>query len=321
MNASDLTSLFGVASDDERIIQLFEKLSTLRRPRQPDRANYEYYDWVLVRKLGLELGFVDEEYQAATERFRWGHGKLLLAQAYFYSGNDEIRKYSGNLPKGLRFSDTREQANTKLSKFESTRRSYLNDTWDLDDYRITVSYKANDQAIDKLVCRLIPAPIKQTIQATPPALEKIYNSFGQNINNREFRDLWPTSLADQDHEISENPTKLDLRESLGASLTFINSKTGLLFHSITLHRNRDQESQGWKGQLPLNLDFEDSPLTLFSKISAPPASQGNSNLTGHAVWHFNDYTLHVLYSNIDNRLIRVNLITPGIWKCVEDYEY
>lgn len=163
-------------------------------------------------------------------------------------------------------------------------------------------------------------PNKKTVQAALPAIEEIYKTLGLHIKSRELGDLWATSLADQSHKTSENPTQLDLRESLGASLTFVKSKTGPLLHSITFHRNRDQESRGWEGQLPLNLDFEDSPKTLFSKISATPASKGNSKLTGYAVWHFKDYTLHVLYSNIDNRLIRVNLTTPGTWKCVEDYE-
>lgn len=36
-------------------------------------------------------------------------------------------------------------------------------------------------------------------------------------------------------------------------------------------------------------------------------------LTGHAVWHFDDYTLPVLYSNLDNRLLRIKLIAPGTW--------
>lgn len=52
----------------------------------------------------------------------------------------------------------------------------------------------------------------------------------------------------------------------------------------------------------------DSPTILFEKISSLPVQQSDSILTGHAVWHFDRYTLHVLYSNIDNRLLRIKLI-------------
>ncbi|MDH4557421.1 hypothetical protein E8F11_19950 [Pseudomonas sp. BN417] len=87
MNATDITSMFGVASDDGQLNSLFLELNTLRRPQRPEAADSKCYDWILVRKRGLELGFVDEEFQLATSRFRWGHGRLILAQAYFYAGN------------------------------------------------------------------------------------------------------------------------------------------------------------------------------------------------------------------------------------------
>lgn len=320
MNATDFTSLFGAASDDERVINLFRKLNTLRRPQRPNASHFEFYDWILVRKLGLELGFVDEEYQAATERFRWGHGKLILAQAYFYSENHKIKQFPGNLPEGLNFSDSRKQANEKLAKFETTRHSYVNDTWDLNGYRLTLNYKNNDRTIDKIACRMLPNPISSTTQLDFPNLETIYNALGCAVHSREFRELWPDSLNDKNHQASENDTELDLRESLGLSLQFVTSSTGALFHSITFHRNRDQDSAGWGGRLPNDLDFEDCPRALFLKISTPPSKQGNSDLTGYAVWHFAQYTLHVLFSNIENRLIRVKLTTPGTWKCVEDYD-
>ncbi|WP_449432742.1 hypothetical protein [Pseudomonas putida] len=320
MNASDFTLLFGAASDDERLLNLFRELNTLRRPQRPDASKYKFYDWILIRKLGLEFGFVDEEYQGATERFRWGHGKLLLAQAYFYSGNHEIKQFPGKLPEELNFSDSRSQANEKLSKFEATRHSYVNDTWDLNGYRLTISYKNNDQAINKILCRLLPNPIERTAQVDSPSIERIHEVFGHAAHDRKFRDLWSSFLSDQDYEILEGDTELDLRESFGASLEFVTTRNGALFHSITFHRNRDQESAGWGGSLPSDLDFEDCPRALFSKIPSPPAKQGNSDLTGYAVWHFAKYTLHVLFSNIDNRLIRVKLTAPGVWKCVEDYE-
>ena len=44
--------------------------------------------------------------------------------------------------------------------------------------------------------------------------------------------------------------------------------------------------------MPQGLDFEDSPEILFQKIKDQPIQQSDSALTGHAVWRFDDYTLH-----------------------------
>ncbi|MBP0714329.1 hypothetical protein ABXK61_13500 [Burkholderia sola] len=321
MNATDIVSMFGVASDDERLNSLFHALNTLRRPQRPDTSNSMFYDWVLVRKKGLELGFVDEEFQLATSRFRWGHGKLLLAQAYFYSGTDEIHPFSGHLPAGLDFSDSRSEVREKLSDHEATRHSFVSDTWDLEGYRLTVAYKKNNEpGIDKVLCRMLPKPIIQTTKVIYPSIEKIHHAFGNTVHDTEFKNLWSDTLTKKEYESIELDGELDLNESFGASLGFVESGSGALFRSISFHRNRDQDSAGWGGPLPKGLDFEDSPATLFSKISETPAQQSNTELTGHAVWHFDEYTLHVLFSNIDNRLIRVKIIAPGTWKCIEDHD-
>ncbi|MGU2288612.1 hypothetical protein ACSEQ4_06630 [Pseudomonas aeruginosa] len=321
MNATSVTSMFGVASDDERINSLFRELNTLRRPQQPDISNSIFYDWILVRKQGLELGFVDEEFQLAASRFRWGHGKLLLAQAYFYSATNEIKKFSGCLPAGLNFSDGRTEVREKLSTYEATRHSFINDTWDLNEYRLTIVYKKNrETGIDRVLCRMLPKPIVQTARLIYPSVEQIYHTFGDPVRSTEFESLWPNLLSNKDYESAELDSELDLNESLGASLGFVKIGNEALFRSISFHRNRDQDSVGWRGPLPRRLDFEDSPETLFSKIPNTPAQQADTELTGYAVWHFEEYTLHVLYSNIDNRIIRVKMITPGTWKCIEDFD-
>lgn len=87
-------------------------------------------------------------------------------------------------------------------------------------------------------------------------------------------------------------------------------RTDPLLRSATFHRQRDQDGLGWDGELPAGLDFEDSPEDLFRKLNAAPVQQADSALTGHGVWQLGDYTLHVLYSNVDNRLIRVKVSVP-----------
>ena len=106
----------------------------------------------------------------------------------------------------------------------------------------------------------------------------------------------------------------------GATLSFSGEGRKSYLRSITLHRNRDRDSVGWQGRLPEGLSFEDSPQDLRDKMAVAPDAGSDAPDTGFALWHCPDYTLHVLYINIDNRLIRVRLIAPGVWRSVFDEE-
>ena len=306
--------MFGESSGSKEVDALLSRLGTLNRPVLPEDEEYVYHDWVLVRRKGVELGFVDSEYQKAAPRHRWGKGELLLTQAYFYSGFNDIQPYAGDLPYGLTFGDTPEIAREKLSAFESTRHSYRNDTWDLDNYRLSVTYTENRQGIDRLACRQLAAPIPREGEVVWPSFSALTGALGCRITDREFSSLWGEMLDDDALSQGREDGEIDFTRSFGATIGL----AGGNFRSITLHRNRDTESAGWDCPLPHGLDFEDSPETLFAKIPETPVQQSDSALTGHGVWHYPDYTLHILYSNLDNRLLRVKLIAPGSWKCIEE---
>ena len=320
MDSADILSLFGISAADQKLAAVFACLNTLRRPALPDDDPYAYHDWVLVRRKGIELGFTDSEYQHAADRFRWGHGKLLLTQAYFYSGFDDIQPFTGTLPYGLAFADSRDIVRSRLAIFEPSRHSHLNDTWDVEDYRLSVTYADDGASIDRMVCRVPATAIPRKQQVGCPDLKAVTNAFGSTVTSPEFLALWQNGLSDKDYRAAQEDGELDLSQTYGTTPAFAPGGSGPVFRSITLHRNRDMESVGWGGRLPENLDFDDSPEILFKKIAAQPIQQSDSTLTGHAVWHFDDYTLHVLYSNLDNRLLRVKLIAPGTWRCVDDSE-
>lgn len=318
MKAKDILAALGLALSSETIEALFASLSTLNRPALPEDDRFVFHDWVLVRRKGLELGFADSEYQSAANRLSWGYGQLLLTQVYFYSGFDDIQPFKGELPFSLDFNDSRDAARAKLAEFEATRHSYLNDAWDVDGYRLSVTYKQNGTGIDRIACRVLAAPILRKGEVIYPALDFLVSAFGATVRSPEFLTLWQNSLTDDAFLAAREDGEIDMTQTYGATLAFAESGAGPLFRSITMHRNRDMESLGWGGALPQGLDFEDSPEILFKKIVAQPVQHSDSALTGHAVWHFDGYTLHVLYSNLDNRLLRIKLIAPGTWKCVED---
>jgi len=309
-----VTGLFGLPALSPEIEQLFLSLNTLNRPSIPEDEEFVYHDWVLVRRKGLELGFADSEYHSAAPRHRWGLGELLLTQAYFYSGFNDIQSFTGELPYGLDFNDCSDVARQKLAVFESTRHSYRNDTWDVDGYRLSVTYTENRNRIDRIACRQLATPIPRQATVVWPELSALIAVLGCRINDPAFLSLWGNALDTETIQVALEDDEIDFTQTFGATVSLV----GGMFRSITLHRNRDTESAGWAGELPLGLSFEGSPEMLFSKLNARPIQQSDSALTGHAVWHFPDYTLHVLYSNLDNRLLRIKLIAPGVWKCVEE---
>lgn len=268
MNASDIISLFGASAADARVESLFSSLNTLTRPALPEDDRFIYHDWILVRRKGVELGFVDSEYQSAADRILWGRGELRLSQAYFYSGFNDIQPFTGELPYGLTFADNRDLACFKLVEFESTRHGYRNDTWDVDGYRLSVTYANNGASIDRIACRVLAVPIPRKVEVDYPTLKAVAAAFGTPAESPEFFALWQGALTEDDYQVAQESGEIDFTLTYGATLGFASSRNGPVFRSITLHRNRDMESVGWVGTLPLGLDFEDSPEALFHKITA-----------------------------------------------------
>ena len=313
MDATEILSSLGRPLHDDSVEDLLNRLGTVQRPELPSDNRHVFHDWVLVRRRGVELGFVDSQYQEAAARPRWRHGDLILSQAYFYAGAEGIAPFAGALPFDLRFSDTRDVVRSKLAAFEADRRSHITDAWNVGAFNLSVAYRQGDQAIDRMACRIMAKPIRgDSTNAAAPSLHEVVKAFGSSLDSPDFTRLWSGVLDDAAMEDAREEGEVDLTQSFGATLVCAGTSAPC-FKAIVLHRNRDRESVGWSGDLPNGLHFDDSPEVLFRKLPVDPAQQADEPLTGHGVWHFEDFTLHVLYSNVDNRLLRVKLSAPGTW--------
>ncbi len=324
MDSNRLVALFGLSEKSSEVQRVLDDLNVVSRLELDEESEYSFYDWVLVRRQGLELGFVDSEYHNAAPSYRWRTGALILVQAYFYAGFDDIKPYTGGLPFGLLWSDTPEQARAKLTAHAGTRHSYRTDTWDvphsegIPGYRLTVTYTDDRQRIDRIACRVMPAPFPHDSSLQPPALQALAQHFGQPPDAPAFAALWGQLLDHEAVHQAREDKRIDFTDTFGCTLNFAGKSKHLAFQSIALHSSRDSESVPWLGELPCGLRFDDSPEQLLQKVPQPPVQHQDSTLTGHAVWHLSDYSLHVLYSHMENRLLRIKLIAPGTWKSVFD---
>ncbi len=315
MNADQIIGCFSFSSQSTELEALFNSLNTLRRPFLPDDEKHRYHDWTLIRKAGIELGFADSEYHHGAARHRWGHGDLILTQVYFYTSFYNVTRFAGKLPLGLSFIDGRTATQQKLLSTATNLHSGKTDTWDIANHRMNVTYSEDESSIDKIFYSVAAAPIANDSSLRPPAMENLIAALGCKVTSDEFSTLWKPNFH-LDYNAADD--EIELLDTFGVSIGVSGDDTTPRFKSITFHRNRDRGSVGWNGSLPNNLDFEDSPNTLFHKLSTDTLQVGDTALTGFGVWDFPDYTLHVLYSNVDNRVLRVKLIAPGTWKCVED---
>ena len=318
VNASEIVSLFGKALDAPEVGALLTALGTMNRP-QPDYENEDYFDWVLVRRHGVELGFSGVLYHQGVDDAFWGaDDQLALYQAYFYTAFDDVKTFQGELPFGLKFSDSREIVQKKLAMYEHTRHSFVTDTWDTEEYRLNVHYTKGFQSIDKMACMQEWSPIPRKSPLIFPSLQQIVEALGRDVRDPLFTRLWQEedNREIQELVLEDEMNSAFLNRSYGVDLNFSDAHDKKQFYAITLLGNRQIDSVDWEGELPLGLDFEDSPETLFQKIKQAPDERSDDmdDNTDYALWHFPDYTLFVGYSHLDNRILRVKLYAPGVWK-------
>jgi hypothetical protein len=329
-NADKVLALLGQYSQDPAVEQLFIELETRRRPELDPADRDNYNDFVLIRRKGIELGFVDAVFfRAGPPDGRRGKGVgLLMHQAYFYNDAGDISRFSGKLPFDLEWSDNRESARRKLAAFESVRRSYIKDCWKLPQFHLTLQYKDGNGALLSILCQLPLEPWPEDGRIQPAVRAPAWLSmFGLTVTSPGLIEaLQPLNLAeiikhcDDTHEI-------DLRFECGVQIVFtklanlhikdkaaLTPGTALVLGAVTFLRSRHIDAREWMGGLPFDLTFEDTPLTIANKVGRPPDKRNDDDIAGFAFWRLGEFDLHIQYSIVENHLTEVTMMAPGFWK-------
>lgn len=307
-----LLDYLGRDSEDRTVIELLENtLATYGKPDFDDEDERDVYDWVLVRRKGVEIGFVDRAYHEGKPYYAWYSEGAILAQVYFYCGFDDVAPYVGELPNKITWQDDR---TTVLAKMQTSigfrRQSSLSDVWEFDDYLLTMNYNEETQLVERIVFHLKNPPLPTPKDIAPPDFITLAKHLYQPITNPDFINLWQGHLDDDALTEANEDDEIDLTESYGLKLHIANQTGEPLLQGISFYANREMDSVGWQGLLPFDIRFDDSPKVLLNKINQTPREIDVDVNDGYAVWDFDDFSMHVLFSTFKNEILRVQISSP-----------
>lgn len=305
-------STLGKSINSEEMSALFDELQTMHRPTfNPYDDEQDVYEWVLVKRKGIELGFIDKNYYLGKPDYTWYQEDCLLAQIYFYKGVEGVADCLYSPPFDIDWSDSREQVIYKMQPFSDSHKASFTDTWKVDNVLITINYDSESDLVNRVVCQITLPPLIPPEGLIPPDFIVLAKYLVEDIDTSDFINLWQGYLEKNIISNAYEDDQIDLTSSYGLKLNTSSQSGELLLYSIRFYANREEDSVGWQGKLPFGIEFSDSPNQLFDKIIYVPRERHDSIVDGYAVWDFENYTLHVLYSNFTNQIQCVTVMVPS----------
>lgn len=325
ISAQEMLKLLGKPADDPSVKSLLQAFGVNREPELDEDDEEAVTDWLPVRKAGIEFGFMTKGALKGDIGPSKYAGPLILHRIIFYFSFEGMESYQGELPHGIVKTDNRSKVAKKLARYESVRRAYIRDVWELPEHRLIVTYTEEEKSVSSVICALRPYPYSRTLPEVPPlpSIEQMIEAFGSPARSERMSTLFgPFHIEDHKDEIFED-YEADLRLDYGFELYFCPGtdiglkQKRLVFAGLKFYRDRDLDARGWPGELPFSLQFDDDPDTLLRKVGVKPVEHKDDDLDGAALWHFERFSLHVYYSNLENCLYRVMVMAPGYWQSLD----
>jgi hypothetical protein len=230
--------------------------------------------------------------------------------------------FAGKLPYGLSRGHTRVQAAARMQAYSRVQRSHTRDVWELEPHRVVMHHKQDGKVLASVLSKLRLDPWPALAPPPLPAFRDIVGLFGSPWYAPEMqRCFFPLGLDKCGSHIATHHSA-DLTRDHGIELGFFADPArgddhvlqgkGARFMAAKFYRSRYQDARQWAGELPLGLPFDIAYPELLQHVGRKPDSGNDGDLSGHAVWHFDDYSLHALYSNVDNVVLCYSVFAPGV---------
>lgn len=311
-----LTEYLFLDSQTSAIKQLLsDTLNTAHFPDFDDEEQ-DVYDWVLIKRKGVELGFIDKNYYKGAPYYAWFQDGAILGQIYYYSElvDSEVKAYEGYLPRNITWQDDRDTVLLKMEDFSDIcKQSYTTDVWYFEEFLITINYNDETDIVERIVFYLRLPPLPQP-NITPPNFADIAKFLSEDISDSKFLDLWRGYITNEELEQAFETDEINLLDTYGVKIHTSSQTGSLLLHNVTFYSNRESDSVGWQGQLPFMLNFEDSPIELFQKINSvfkiEPREYDEEVNDGYVIWDFEYFSLKVVYSTFKNEIQTVSVMIP-----------
>jgi hypothetical protein len=279
--------------------------------------------WVKNSRAGIEFGFYDEAAWLGLGNTEFGTRPMLLTEINFFGQHPGVRPFQNALPCSMQLSDDRTAVRARMQALESTRHSHVRDTWDFPGFRMVVNYAEETGRIGFVLCMLRepPLPPLRYKLAPVPAIDKLIDALGLSLDDASLKQAFdPLGLQGHIEQIAETG-EADFRNPYGLSIDFAapsgmmgRNQKETLVSSMTLHQEREVDARAWPGELPCGLTFDDSPEMAMQKLGRAPDAQADEDFSGIAVWHEPRFSLRLVYTTMENRLLRVSLVAPGLVK-------
>lgn len=324
-SADEIIALLGKESADSSVVQLLDSFGIDHQPELDKDDEDSVTDWIAAYKSGIEFGFETEGALRGETGSTKQSGPFIFYSVIFYITSQDMGSYQGQLFHNISKSDSRENVLKNLSKYQSALKSYIRDVWDLPEYMLSILYTPQGSGICNITCAIRPFPYNRPLQILPviPTIDTIINCFGMPAQSNDFLDLFKEfNIVDYRDTIFEN-YEADMRKEYGFECYFCPGtdigleQKRLVFSGIKFYRDRDLDAREWAGELPFGLTFNDDQNKFLRKIGINPDKQIDDDLDGFALWHFENYSMHVYYSNLENRIYRVFVMAQGYWQSLD----
>lgn len=333
MQIEKIIELLGFPSTDSKIESVLRYFGIRNRPEvqynlsDTNREIINYQDWVINSSLGIEFGFEEASswlgYEDETDV---GVIEMILTQIYFYGEHPGVKPYHGDLPHNLDISDSRSTVGAKLAWMEKNKRSFIRDTWELENYRITVNYVEDYSKIGFILCllRKPPLPPYEPLILSFPPIDEIVGLLGKDLNDTVFNKIiLPGRILKNLEDDGAGGRIANFCDTHGFEFTFSKKlpsnkfiakhRNNYFLTELVFFRDREQGARGWEGPLPFGISFDDSPDSLIEKVNQQPDELDYDEFKGNMIWHLDIYTLHIFFSTIENLILQVRILAPGVW--------